>query len=187
VTTFSQLPNLTSKNVTVLHPLKRDMFVIMRSSTDRFYIGQVLDLYKRGANSRYGSVESASTAQCLSWLSLRVYLPLQLVLGSDDDEDEEENVPDFTCTLRTNKYHLHTHAPADHLICHLGTRNALLGDNLLRKSLSQLAASHWKAVQCTSLTRTSESCHLSRSVLFKLSLFIIWTDNAIKYLVVLGY
>ena len=42
----------------------------------RFYIGQV---YKRGANSRYSSVESASTAQGLSWLSLRVYLPLQLV------------------------------------------------------------------------------------------------------------
>ena len=64
-----QLPNLGSKNVTALHPLKRDMFVIMRSSTDRFYIGQVLDLYKRGANSRYGSVELASTAQGLSWLS----------------------------------------------------------------------------------------------------------------------
>ena len=53
-----------------------------RSSTDRFYIGQVLDLYKRGANSRYGSVESASTAQGLFWLSLRVYLPLQLVRTS---------------------------------------------------------------------------------------------------------
>ena len=69
-------------------------------------------------------------------------------LESGDDEDEEENVPDFTCTLRTNKYHPHTHAPADHLIYHLG-RNVLLGDNPLRKSLLQLAASHWKAVQCT--------------------------------------
>jgi hypothetical protein len=55
----------------------------MRSSTDRFYIGQVLDLYKRGANSRYGSVELASSAQGLSWLSLRVYLPLQLVCASN--------------------------------------------------------------------------------------------------------
>jgi len=77
-----QLPNLGSKNVTALHPLKRDMFVIMRSSTDRFYIGQVLNLYKCGANSCYGSVELASTAQGLSWLSLRVYLPLQLVRTS---------------------------------------------------------------------------------------------------------
>ena len=69
----------------------------------------------------------------------------------DNGEGEEENAPDFTCTLRNNKYHLHTHAPADHLIYHLGNRNALLGDNPLRKSLSQLpvAASHWKAVQCT--------------------------------------
>lgn len=132
------------------HPSKQDMFVIMRSSTNRFYIDQVLDLYKRGANSRYGSVELASSAQGLSWLSLRVYLPLQLTLESDDDDDADadENPPDFTCTLRNNKYHLHTHAPADHLIYHLG-RNALLGDNQLRKSLAPLAASHWKAVQCT--------------------------------------
>ena len=82
-------------------------------------------------------------------ISQCIYLTfLFQTLGSDDDEDEEENVPDFTCTLRNNKYHLHTHAPVYHLIYHLG-RDALLGDNFLRKSLSQSAASHWKAVQCT--------------------------------------
>ena len=40
-----------------LHSLKGDMSVIIvRSSTKRFYIasGQVLDLYKDGANFRYG-------------------------------------------------------------------------------------------------------------------------------------
>src|ERR1700678_1348980 len=74
-----QLPNLSTKNVTSLHPLKHDMFVIMHLSTNHFYIGQVLDLYKHGANSHYGSIELASPAQGLSWLSLHVYLPLQFV------------------------------------------------------------------------------------------------------------
>jgi hypothetical protein len=32
-----------------------------------------------GANSHYGSIGLASTVQGLSWLSLGVYLPLQLV------------------------------------------------------------------------------------------------------------
>jgi len=42
-------------------------------------------------------------------ISQCIYLTfLFQTLGSDDDEDEEENVPDFTCTLRNNKYHLHT-------------------------------------------------------------------------------
>ena len=71
-----RLPNLASKNLTVYHRLERDMLVIMRLSTDRFYIGQVLYFYKRGANYHYGSVELASTTQGLSWLCLRVYSPL---------------------------------------------------------------------------------------------------------------
>src|SRR5271168_4608892 len=54
-----------------------------------------------------------------------------------------------------------TTVTSDHLIYHLG-RNALLGDNFLRKSLSQSVASHWKAVQCT---RAVIKQHLSLSAL----------------------
>jgi hypothetical protein len=48
----------------------------------RFYIGEVLDLYKKGNNSRYGSVDSADNASQLAWLSLRVYLPLEISAAS---------------------------------------------------------------------------------------------------------
>ena len=74
----SQLPNIASKNVTAIHLLQRDNFIIMRSEK-HYYIGQILDLYKRGANSRYGSVDGLQSVQALSWISLRVFLPLQIV------------------------------------------------------------------------------------------------------------
>ena len=67
------MPNLVSKHVTVFHSLKRDiMSVIVRLSTERFLIGQVLNLYKRDADSRYGSLSS--------WHRLRsVYLDCHYV------------------------------------------------------------------------------------------------------------
>jgi hypothetical protein len=43
-----------------------------------FYIGEILDLYKKGNSSRYGSVESTDNISQLAWLSLRVYLPLEI-------------------------------------------------------------------------------------------------------------
>lgn len=146
-----QLPNLASKNVTLRS--KICLLLCARLPT-------AFTLIKYSISTNGVPIHAMAMDQ-LSWLrvlrvylgclkSLRVYLPLQLTLESDDDDDADadENPPDFTCTLRNNKYHLHTHAPADHLIYHLG-RNALLGDNQLRKSLAPLAASHWKAVQCT--------------------------------------
>ena len=54
----------------------------------------------------------------------------------------------FTCSLDNYKYHLHTHAPADHILYHLG-KNALTGDHPTQKSLTSLAASHWNAFQLT--------------------------------------
>ena len=74
----SQLPNIATKNVTAIYQLQRGSFLIMRSEK-RLYIGQVLDLYKRGSNSRHGSVNNLSTVQGLSWVSLRVFLPLAIV------------------------------------------------------------------------------------------------------------
>jgi hypothetical protein len=44
----------------------------------RFYIGEILDLYKKGNSGQYGSVESSDNVSQLAWLSLRVYLPLKM-------------------------------------------------------------------------------------------------------------
>jgi hypothetical protein len=42
------------------------------------YISEILDIYKKGNNSKYGSLEFATNASSLSFLVLWVYLPLQL-------------------------------------------------------------------------------------------------------------
>ena len=69
-------------------------------------------------------------------------------MDDDDDEPSERAAPDFTCSLTHHKYHLHTHAPTAHIIYHLG-KDALKGDGHTRKSLTDLAASHWNAIQLT--------------------------------------
>ena len=46
----------------------------------QFYVGEILDIYKQAASSQYGSVDDATTASSLSYLALRVYLPLQVQL-----------------------------------------------------------------------------------------------------------
>ena len=48
----------------------------------RFYIGQMLDIYKQAAGSRCGSVVDATSSLSVSYLALRVYLPLQVQLVS---------------------------------------------------------------------------------------------------------
>ena len=58
--------------------LERGNFVMMLTVMDHFYIGEVLDIYKQAASSRYGSVDNATSAARLSYLALRVYLPLQV-------------------------------------------------------------------------------------------------------------
>jgi hypothetical protein len=78
---------LTGKNITDiyrLYPVELDSpsielgyFVVMRNKKT-MYIGEVLDIYKKGNNSKYGSIEFATTASSLSFLAVRVYLPLQL-------------------------------------------------------------------------------------------------------------
>lgn len=72
---MSVLPYLSSKNVTSLYHLVPDTFVLMRT-TERMYIGQVLDIYKKVQNSRHGSVGEAHSLLGLSYLSLRVFLPI---------------------------------------------------------------------------------------------------------------
>ena len=58
--------------------LERGNFVMMLTAMDRFYVGEVLDIYNQAASSRYGSVDDATSASNLSYLALRVYLPLQV-------------------------------------------------------------------------------------------------------------
>lgn len=79
VASTPKLPHLMQKSVTSINILKRGSFLIMRSSTLRYYIGEVLDIYKKSSSSRYGSILSSLTLEGLSWLSLRVYLPLSVV------------------------------------------------------------------------------------------------------------
>ncbi|KAJ7913050.1 hypothetical protein B0H13DRAFT_1874214 [Mycena leptocephala] len=76
------------KNVHQLNPLSVGNWAIMWNSK-RFYVGEILDILKQGANSRYGSISSSSSVLGLSYLSLRnwrldravILLPLQ---GSPD-------------------------------------------------------------------------------------------------------
>ena len=71
------LPNLTGKNITGIYQLYPSYFVIMRNKKT-MYIGEVLDIFKKGNNSKYGSLEFATSALSLSFMAVRVYLPLQL-------------------------------------------------------------------------------------------------------------
>ena len=73
----SDIPNLAGQNINSIFRLQRENFVMM-STERRFYVGEVLDIYKQAASSRYGSVDDAATASSLSYLALRVYLPLQV-------------------------------------------------------------------------------------------------------------
>jgi hypothetical protein len=73
--------NISGQGINAIYRLQPGSFVIM-STTKRFYVGQVLDLYKQAASSRYGSVDEATSASSLSYLALKVYLPLQVQLVS---------------------------------------------------------------------------------------------------------
>jgi hypothetical protein len=72
------LPNVSKRNVNSMFFLKRGSFVIVRNKK-RTYIGEVLDLYKKAAGNRYGSVKRAGSVEELQFLSVRVYLPLTSV------------------------------------------------------------------------------------------------------------
>ncbi|KAG6871916.1 hypothetical protein C0992_010163, partial [Termitomyces sp. T32_za158] len=153
-TPLSPLTYLSQKNITTLHPLLRGSYVIMRTQR-RTYIGQVLDMYKKGESSRYGSIDSSTSLEGLSWLSLRIYLPLTVdaVLTNSDEESDagiDTTGTEFTCTVNGKKFHLHTHAPINNAILNLGL-HALVDENVLRKLLTPLAASRWNALHCAKL------------------------------------
>ncbi|KAK6992340.1 hypothetical protein R3P38DRAFT_2496097, partial [Favolaschia claudopus] len=72
------LPNVVAKNVHPLNPLAIGSMTNMWNGT-QFYIGEILDVIKKGANGRYGSLQSSASPSGLAFLSLKVYLPLTTV------------------------------------------------------------------------------------------------------------
>ena len=79
------VPNLAEKNINAVNTLRKGCFVVMRNVTKqggRFYIGEVLDMYKKGASKRHCSIDIATSTVALSYLSLRVFLPVTLVSTS---------------------------------------------------------------------------------------------------------
>ncbi|KAJ7865862.1 hypothetical protein B0H14DRAFT_2272896, partial [Mycena olivaceomarginata] len=94
----------------------------------RFYIGEIMDVFKKGANSRYGSVPGATSVSGLAYLSVRVYLKLGTSTTRnkrDYDSDDELPVkavaaPLFSCYHDGSQIRLHTHAKVEHLLFILG-------------------------------------------------------------------
>ncbi|KAL1941731.1 hypothetical protein VTO73DRAFT_6731 [Trametes versicolor] len=158
------LPNIASKNVNAVYPLRPGNFVIMRSSTDTslLYIGEILDLYKY-VSRRHGSIDSAAGLSGLSYMSLRVYLPL--VVGTspgvtastrglkdgegteeldsdadpDDSDDEEPTITHFSCLSKS--VDIFTHGFAHELVYHLGP-NVMQGTPQVC-TLKPWAAARW--------------------------------------------
>ncbi|KAJ6561029.1 hypothetical protein B0H10DRAFT_1966651 [Mycena sp. CBHHK59/15] len=96
----------------------------------RFYIGEIMGLYKKGAHGRYGSVPNSISISNLVYLSLRVYLPLTSGVeledyDSDSDEDGDIVAPLFSCHDNNSPIRLHTHGKIDHLIFNLGHKNGV--------------------------------------------------------------
>ncbi|KAF9234524.1 WD40-repeat-containing domain protein [Melanogaster broomeanus] len=154
-----ELPNLESKNVSKLFPVQRHLFFIVRSAV-RFYIGEVLDIYKKETNStrltRFLGIPfgpHVSFAACLSTfvgskseciLQLQLSGVIQECTSSDgamyEADNSEDSLPTFTKFHHT--YHLHTHAPISNILYLLGS-GAFDGPNLRALRLTVKAAKHW--------------------------------------------
>ncbi|KAI1786080.1 hypothetical protein LXA43DRAFT_975946 [Ganoderma leucocontextum] len=127
IITNEELPNIASKNVSALHPIHIGSFLVMKNDK-RMYLGEVLDMYKKGKN-RHGSVTEASSCNTLSFFSLRTYVRLELgtastVDAADDDDisrsSDGEEAEELLFTCRSSKSGILTHAPAHDLLYHLG-------------------------------------------------------------------
>ncbi|OBZ71643.1 hypothetical protein A0H81_08835 [Grifola frondosa] len=108
------VPNIASKNVSQINPLRPGCFVIMKNKK-RMYIGEILDLYKKDG-----------------------------VGGTTDDEDVamSDSEDDLRFSCRSQSFDLHTHAFADHLLYNLG-HNVLHGKPDIMVASSH-AASVWR-------------------------------------------
>ncbi|KAJ7269009.1 hypothetical protein C8J57DRAFT_1066950 [Mycena rebaudengoi] len=149
------VPNIASKNVHALNPLIFGSFTLMWNGK-RFYIGEVLDVYKKGLSSRHGSVTETTTTSGLSYLSLRVYLELTSVCASfvsadaaeeDDDDTEHIMAPPFSCYTGSKGAQIYTHAQIDHLLFNLGPNVFERAEpGTAHRVLKSHAASRWMAL-----------------------------------------
>ncbi|KAJ6483066.1 hypothetical protein DFH09DRAFT_949921 [Mycena vulgaris] len=83
---------------------------------NRFYIGEILDVYKKGASSRYGSVRNPMTTSSLAYISGS--------LGEESDDEDDRHpadidAPVFSCRHRI--FQIYTHAKIDQLLFNLGS------------------------------------------------------------------
>ncbi len=78
---FQALPNMGSRNVNGVFRLLVGNFVIIRTD-NRTFIGEVLDIYKKGMSNRYASIESADSLSQLAAVAVHAYLPLYMVSWS---------------------------------------------------------------------------------------------------------
>lgn len=58
---IADMPNIAGQNIDAIYHLLCGSFVIMCTKIQCFYIGEVLDIYKQGASSHYGSMDDTST------------------------------------------------------------------------------------------------------------------------------
>ncbi|KAF7318666.1 ULP-PROTEASE domain-containing protein [Mycena chlorophos] len=144
------LPNISAKNVHALNPLSVGSYSLVYNGT-RFYIGEILDVYKKGSSSRYGSIEDPTATSGLSYISFRVYLPL--VTSSEEDSDDEEyesdadaetGAPLFSCRDKTVV--IYTHAKAEHLVFHLGRSIFEKTGSAAHQTLTKDAAIRWNMI-----------------------------------------
>ncbi|OBZ76952.1 hypothetical protein A0H81_03401 [Grifola frondosa] len=98
-------------------------------------------------SGRHGSIKDSPTCSGISYLSLRVYLPLTVDTGNhDSDKDEDAECDDeplhFSCHSHASD--LFTHASAKDLLYNLGC-NVFRGssDNML---LGPTASARWRAL-----------------------------------------
>jgi hypothetical protein len=72
---------MDSCNVNGVFRLFVGNFMIIRTDNCTF-IGEVLDIYKKGMNNRYASIESTDSLSQLAAVAVRAYLPLYMVSWS---------------------------------------------------------------------------------------------------------
>ncbi|KAJ6470813.1 hypothetical protein C8R47DRAFT_1298326 [Mycena vitilis] len=117
----SILPNISAKNVHALNPLTVGSYTIMWNGA-RFYVGQ-MDVYKRVAKSRYGSVKTSATVSGLVYMSMRVYLSLTTdsSTAANNDEGSASEPEDEPMEPGDSTVRLYTHAKIEHLLFNLGS------------------------------------------------------------------
>ncbi|KAI1782137.1 hypothetical protein LXA43DRAFT_977717 [Ganoderma leucocontextum] len=165
VASEEDLPNFASKNVNKIVSISPGGMVIMKNKR-RMYLGEVLDVYKK-VGRRHGSIPEASSLSGLSYISLRVYLPLAMShVGDADDKDpdndldSQEELRSFSSRYRT--VDLFTHAPAANLVYNLGPRAANSTGTPGTIHLKPFAATRWCTLAKPVIQHTLANQNLQR-------------------------